>query len=64
MKPIKKIFSVFFLLIVLVTCSIQPVKADTPTGDIAMNPIRMKQSDKIKTSMSKGKNIKYFNAEY
>lgn len=61
MKPIKKIFSVFFLLIVLVTCSIQTVKADTPTGDIAMNPIRMKQNDKIKTSMSKGKNIKYFN---
>lgn len=61
MKSIKKFSSIFFLLIALVTCSVQTVKADTPTGDIAMNPIRMKQNDKIKTSMSKGKNIKYFN---
>ena len=60
MYKIKKAFGVFLIAVLMIIALPLETMADTPTGDIAMNPIRMKQSEKLKTSFSKGKHIKYF----
>lgn len=60
MYKIKKVLGIFLTVALMIIAIPNKVMADTPTGDIAMSPIRMKQSEKLKTSFTKGKSIKYF----
>lgn len=60
MNRLKKVLGVFLAVTLMIIAIPIETMADTPTGDIAMNPIRMKQSEKLKTSFTKDKSIKYF----